>query len=274
MGTLFSPAADVTAGLCLAGAAWSALGVRAVLASVCLYAAGMVLNDHADQQEDGTHRPERPLPRGDIQPVSALALGLALLAASLTLAPSPAYYGVMAALVIGYDYLLKRWPAVGALTMGSVRGLNLAAGAVTVAGTHAIAEPRTVLTAALGYGLCIVSVTFLGIFEDAKTVNPRAVAGIQSVPPLVVVGVCLILPERWPTLAIAGLCALWFSRRVQRQGSDWPQGAIRAQMTWLLLGTMVYTSLLCLGSSRPIEAICIALAILPARWISRRIALT
>ena len=47
-GTLFSPGADVTAGLCLAGIAWSTDAVRAVLASVCIYAAGMVLS----QQED------------------------------------------------------------------------------------------------------------------------------------------------------------------------------------------------------------------------------
>ena len=45
-------------------------------------------------------------------------------------------------------------------------------------------------------------------------------------------------------------------------------------MTLLLLGTMLYTALLALAAGRPAEAVGIVLAILPARWISRRIALT
>jgi len=37
---------------------------------------------------------------------------------------------------------------------------------------------------------------------------------------------------------------------------------------------MLYTALLALAAARPLEAIAIASAILPARWIARRIALT
>jgi hypothetical protein len=45
-------------------------------------------------------------------------------------------------------------------------------------------------------------------------------------------------------------------------------------MTYLLLGTMLYTALLTLAADRWPEAVGIVAAIPAARWISRRIALT
>jgi hypothetical protein len=66
---------------------------------------------------------------------------------------------------------------------------------------------------------------------------------------------------------------LWFWLRIART-ANWDQAAIRRSMTFLLLGTMLYTALLTLAAGRYLEAIAIAAAILPARWIARRIALT
>ncbi|MCA8957354.1 MAG: UbiA family prenyltransferase, partial [Planctomycetes bacterium] len=124
-GTLLSPAADVTAGVCLLARPFDATATRAVLASVLLYAAGMILNDHADRATDAVVRPERPIPSGSISPTTALLLGLAFLLAAPGLSPVPLWHGGMALLVLGYDYLLKRSPALGALTMGTLRGMNL-----------------------------------------------------------------------------------------------------------------------------------------------------
>src|SRR5712675_1691119 len=107
VGTLFSPAADVVAGMCLAGAPWSN---RAV-------AGGMVLNDYADRTIDAVQRPERPLPRGDVRPQTALALGLALLLLGCLLSSWLPYHLLMAALVLGYDFLGKRLGASGGVLM-------------------------------------------------------------------------------------------------------------------------------------------------------------
>ncbi len=269
-GTLFSPAADVIAGLCLAQLDWSTDAVRAILASVALYAAGMVLNDHADRREDAVMRPERPIPRGDITAGTALALGAALIAASLLLAPWWPYYAVMAALVIGYDYAFKRSVAGGAITMGTLRGLNLCAGAVVL--TQAV-PPRELLIAAGAYALYIIAVTLLGILEDRAPVKRRVAVSIQNVPPLCAALALLGMPHPWPAAAIAFALAAVFLLRM-RTVTEWDQKAIRGSMTWLLLGTMLYTGLLCLAANRPLEAFAVWLAVLPAKWISRRIALT
>ena len=271
VGTLFSPAADITAGLCLAGADWSPDAARTVAASVGVYAAGMVLNDVADRGIDATHRPERPIPSGAITPGAALALGSILMIGAVVVAPAGgrAYYALLAALVLAYDFALKRHDMVGALNMGLLRGLNLAAGAVVLTGTF----PRVVAIAAGAYAIYIIAVTLLGIMEDHKNVKPRAIESVQSVPPLCASLALLGMPQPWPAAAIAMSLALLFLAR-NRRINEWDRAAIRGSMTALLLGTMIYTSLLCLSAGRVAESLAVAAAIVPARWISRRISLT
>ena len=103
-GTLFSPGADVVAGLCLAEQPWTLAAARAVVASILLYAAGMVLNDHADRELDARLRPERPIPRGDVTAGFALKSGLVLMAVALITSPVPWHHGAMAMLVLLYKF--------------------------------------------------------------------------------------------------------------------------------------------------------------------------
>ena len=274
VGTLFSPAADVVASAAVAGLPWSGDVVRAVFASVLLYAAGMVWNDVADRDLDARQRPERPLPRGDVSLAFAVTLGLALLAGGLSLSPCRWHHGLIAALVLAYDFAGKRIEWLGALGMGALRGLNLTTG-LALAGTALAPERlRALLVAALCYGAYIVAVTILGIFEDLPRVRPRAVAAVQSAPPLVAFcGIVTVQGGPWPAPAIAALPVLWFLRRNSRMRT-WTQVDIRRSMMFLLLGTMLYTASLALAAGRWPEAGAIAAAIAPARWIARRIALT
>ncbi|HET6859825.1 MAG TPA: UbiA family prenyltransferase [Streptomyces sp.] len=126
----------------LAGAA--SLGLRphrgtalAVGASLCLYEAGMALNDWADRDEDAVDRPHRPLPSGRITPGAALAAATALTAAGLTLAagagrPALAVAGGLAATIWAYDLRLKHTPAASA-AMATARALDLLLGATATA---------------------------------------------------------------------------------------------------------------------------------------------
>jgi 4-hydroxybenzoate polyprenyltransferase len=274
VGTLFSPGADVVAGLCLAGSDWSGPAVRAVGASILVYAAGMVLNDHADRARDALLRPERPIPRGEVSPGTALGLGLAMLVAALALSPVRLHHGIMAVLVLAYDYGFSKRAAVGAVSMGILRGLNLATGFLVV---DAVGTQWPELSIACGaYGLYILAVTLLGIMEDEPRVQPRVLQSLQALPPLVAFLALLSLSGGMglaPALSLVPV--LLFALRNRRVRS-WDTRAIRGSMTWLLLGTMIYTSLLCLAATpmRLVECLGIAAAIVPARWISRRIALT
>lgn len=274
IGTWFSPAADVLASSAIAQIVLGVDVVRAMLASVLLYGAGMVWNDIADRKVDSVQRPERPLPQKDLSMTFAVTFGIALLAGGMLLSPCRLHHGLIAALVLVYDFLSKRAVWLGALNMGVLRGLNLATG-MALASEPLPPEARQSLLIAAGcYGIYIVAVTIVGIFEDTPSVRGRAVAAVQTAPPIVAfAGIAAVQGGLWPAPAFAALPILWFLRR-NSSTVEWTQASIRGSMMYLLLGTMLYTSFLTWAAGRWPEALGIALAIPIARKIARRISLT
>ncbi|MGW0960698.1 SCO3242 family prenyltransferase [Streptomyces gelaticus] len=130
---LFTVPGDALAGAAASGRRPDRGTALAVGASLCLYEAGMALNDWADREEDAIDRPHRPIPSGRIAPAAALAAAGALTAAGLGLAarvgrPALAVAAGLAATVWAYDLRLKHTPA-GPAAMAAARGLDLLLGA-------------------------------------------------------------------------------------------------------------------------------------------------
>src|SRR5215210_1550844 len=88
---LFTAVGDIMAGYLIVSRgvdiSWRHLATLMV-ASICLYAAGVVLNDYFDRDGDAVERAERPIPSGRIQERDALTLGLLLLAVGCALGAS------------------------------------------------------------------------------------------------------------------------------------------------------------------------------------------
>jgi len=274
IGTWFSPAADVLASSAIAQIALGTAVVRAMFASVMLYGAGMVFNDIADRKVDSVQRPERPIPRGELSLAFALVFGTCLLVAGISLSPCRIHHGLIAALVMVYDFASKSAPWLGALNMGLLRGLNLATGMALAPATLPAEASQPLLLAAGCYFIYIVAVTIVGIFEDTPHVSGRAVAAVQTAPPIVAFfGIAAVQGGLWPAPALAAVPILWFLRR-NATTKDWSQATIRKSMMYLLLGTMLYTAFLTWAAGRPFEALGITAAIPLARLIARRIALT
>ncbi|GAA2422932.1 hypothetical protein GCM10010433_23460 [Streptomyces pulveraceus] len=156
---LFTVPGDALAGAAASGRRPDRGTALAVGASLCLYEAGMALNDWADRDEDAIDRPHRPIPSGRIAPGAALAAAGALTAAGLGLAaragrPALAVATGLAATVWAYDLRLKHTPA-GPAAMAAARGLDLLLGAAatgTAAGgaTGRATGPRPVLVPVTG----------------------------------------------------------------------------------------------------------------------------
>ncbi len=130
---LFTVVGDAVAGAASAGVRPNRGTALAVGASVCLYEAGMALNDWADRAEDAVDRPHRPIPSGRVTPRAALAASCALTAAGLALAagagrPALGVAVPLAATVWAYDLRLKHTPAAPA-AMATARALDLLLGA-------------------------------------------------------------------------------------------------------------------------------------------------
>lgn len=177
--TVFTILADVSAGYLLVGhgAKPADRMLLVVLAGVCLYWAGMILNDVFDLAKDKAERSGRPLARGQISPSAAkvVAIGLmvvgALSGAASGYLPSSEYpvtwlpgliCGLLIVAIIAYDGPLKKTPIAPAL-MGACRTLSFLLGASPLLGTETGFEiPRYVLGIAIGFGTYIMGLTLFG----------------------------------------------------------------------------------------------------------------
>ncbi|MGW7645650.1 SCO3242 family prenyltransferase [Streptomyces bobili] len=146
---LFTVPGDALAGAAAASARPDRRTVLAIASSLCLYEAGMALNDWADRAEDAAERPHRPLPSGRVRPAAALGAACALTAAGLALAaragrPALTVAAPLAATVWSYDLVLKGTPA-GPFAMAAARGLDLLLGAAATGGRIGRALPSAAL---------------------------------------------------------------------------------------------------------------------------------
>ncbi|MFI7235284.1 SCO3242 family prenyltransferase [Streptomyces cyaneofuscatus] len=145
---LFSVPGDALAGAAAVGRSPGRGTALAIGASLCLYEAGMALNDWADREEDAVDRPHRPIPSGRISPPAALGAAGVLTLAGLALAaragrPALAVATGLAATVWAYDLRLKHTKA-GPAAMAAARSLDLLLGATaTAAGRGSGPGPRT-----------------------------------------------------------------------------------------------------------------------------------
>ncbi|MFE9022479.1 SCO3242 family prenyltransferase [Streptomyces sp. NPDC007808] len=148
------PAVFTVPGDALAGAAATAgrpdrRTLLAIGSSLCLYEAGMALNDWADRAEDAMERPQRPLPSGRVHPIAAFTAACGLTGAGLALAaragrPALAVAVPLAATVWAYDLALKHTPA-GPAAMAAARALDLLLGAAATSGHTRAALPSAAL---------------------------------------------------------------------------------------------------------------------------------
>jgi 4-hydroxybenzoate polyprenyltransferase len=165
---------DAIAGAAAVSARPTPRALLAIGSSLCLYEAGMALNDWADRDEDAAERPHRPLPSGRVRPAAAFTAACALTAAGLALAgragrPALSVAAPLAATVWAYDLGLKRTWA-GPVAMAAARGLDLLLGAAATAG-----RTRPALAPALLLGTHTLAVT---------TVSRGETRGGSALPPL------------------------------------------------------------------------------------------
>ncbi len=112
--------------------------LAAALVSALVAAGGNVLNDYYDREVDGVNHPERPLPSGAIQPVTALQLSIILMVVSLGVAflflPWAALVlaGLAVLTLVGYETTLKRRGLVGNMSISLLVALLFLFGGAAV----------------------------------------------------------------------------------------------------------------------------------------------
>ncbi|KLN35229.1 SCO3242 family prenyltransferase [Cellulosimicrobium cellulans] len=174
---VLSVVGDTLAGAAAAGHAFTPRRALLPLASACLYAGGMALNDYADRDLDAVERPERPIPSGRISEGRALRVAVGLTAAGVGLAAAGggaralAVAVPLAASVWTYDTVAKEH-AVGPVVMAACRGLDVLLGA-------GVGHLRAALPAAAGMAVHTAGVTFVSRGEVHGTTSSLA-AGVAA----------------------------------------------------------------------------------------------
>ncbi|MFF2818517.1 SCO3242 family prenyltransferase [Kitasatospora cineracea] len=196
---------DALAGAAAAGARPGRGTALAVGSSLCLYQAGMALNDWADRAEDAAERPARPIPSGRIAPGAALAAAAGLTAAGVALAgcagrAAGATAAALAATVWAYDLGLKHTPA-GPAAMAAARSLDLLLGAAATrpAGLRAALGPAAVLG---GHTLAVTAVS------RRETTGGSAAAPLAALAATAAAGALAGRPERRAAAATGARRAL------------------------------------------------------------------
>jgi len=131
---VFTAVADPLAGWFFIGGGMPAWHVAMLVAtSACLYTAGIVFNDCFDYRLDCRERPERPLPRGDIQLRTAWILGIVLMLTGLLCAAivnplTLSLAAFIAGMIFFYNAWAKHFAVLGPLALGVCRFANFLLG--------------------------------------------------------------------------------------------------------------------------------------------------
>ncbi len=174
---VFTAAADVMMGYLVVQGTFQPYGPLMILvvASCCLYLAGMVFNDIFDRHVDADERPGRPIPSGRVPLIAARLLGAGLLCIALALAfqlswkadnfrPLGLALGI-GLLAITYDGWLKGTP-LGPIAMGGCRFLNV------LLGMSLLVEPYSGMHWMIAGGV--------GVFIAGLTIFARGESGVSS----------------------------------------------------------------------------------------------
>lgn len=184
---VFTAIADVMMGFIFIHQSLQPVGglVFLVLATVCLYSAGMVLNDVFDFAVDARERPERPIPSGAISLPTATLWGFGLLSAGFLLAsgsyllfgdfqkswwfgfePSIVALLLVAAILL-YNKVLKQ-TFLAPIAMGSCRFLNILLGMSLATGEQAELLPAGMAIAA-SMGIYVAGITWFARSEARES---------------------------------------------------------------------------------------------------------
>jgi hypothetical protein len=248
-------------------------------ASVCLYWAGMAANDWSDRELDAVERPERPIPSGRIQPVTALGTAIGLTAAGLGFAAAVggrralAVAAPLATAVWAYDLKLKNTGA-GPAGMAVCRGLDVLLGASRGRLRRAI-RPALVV-AAHTYALTALSRDEVHggnrRLPAATLLGTTVIAAAATVP---VNGRDRRSPWRFSTAAAA---AAWYGATfgaAQRRVLDKPSpDRVRAAVGAGITALPALQAALCAAAGAPSTAAAVAAAAPLGRRLARKVSPT
>jgi 4-hydroxybenzoate polyprenyltransferase len=191
--------------------------VPVAMAASLFYVAGMYLNDAFDWRWDAQHRPERPIPAGQVKAGTVFAAGFAMMAAGLVLLavgpgrPAPLFGGLgLGACILVYDLSHKNNP-LAPVVMGLCR--------VAVYVIAALAVSAHLTTAVyVGGGLQLVYLIALTLVARHEHKNPRLPRLVgQMIAGISLLDAAVLLAVGHPIGALVAAAGFPLTRLFQRR---------------------------------------------------------
>jgi 4-hydroxybenzoate polyprenyltransferase len=246
-------------------------------ASGLMYLAGMVLNDYFDRKEDAKERPNRPIPRGQISPTTALTLGLGLLGGGLVLTGltgnrSGLLGSALAFAILAYNIKLKHTP-FGPVSMALCRFLNVLLG-LSLADSDDVPIFLKLHLAGV-VAIYIVGVTWFARTEEKRS-DPRKLryaAGVLIGAALLALAIPTQLPSGSASLFfpyLLGALVIYLGTRVVQAIRDPAPAHVQAAIKRLVLSLILVDAVLAsgtIGTSGLILALLLIPAVVLGKWV-------
>jgi 4-hydroxybenzoate polyprenyltransferase len=268
---------NVLAGALLAGGTLADARLPLLMLALSMfYVGGMFLNDAFDREFDARHRPERPIPSGQVSATQVFTFGFALLAAGMAgvavasrdAQGMPGWRALaagaaLAAAIVFYDAHHKG-NALSPLIMGLCRVLVY----LTAAYGVAAALPPAVLLAAIALLCHLIGLTYIAKQEHLDRIGSLWPLAFLAVPVLYGLVLAMAAPAVWPPLALY-VGVLVFALRLLRRRA---RGDVPRAVVLLIAGMSVLDAVVLAGSSHGLAAALAAAAFVLTlalqRWVS------
>jgi len=151
----------------------------AVVATMFAVGAGNAINDYFDREIDRINDPDRPIPRGDVEPRQALWFSIVLFGGAVALAITLPWQAVLIAginlvALVAYTELFKGLPAVGNLVVAYLGGSTFLFGAAAV--------PALDPVVFVLFGLASLSTATREIIKDVEDIEGDREEGLNTLP--------------------------------------------------------------------------------------------
>lgn len=268
---------NVFVGALLAGAGLAEPRLPLLMGALSLfYVGGMFLNDAFDREFDAMHRPERPIPSGQVSAREVFLIGFGLLALGMAGVAGagrgpdgfPAWRALassaaLAAAIVFYNAHHKGNP-LSPLVMGLCRVFVVLSAAFSVS----TVLPPAVVLAAIALLCHLVGLTYIAKQEHLDRIGKLWPLGFLAVPVLYGLTLALSAPAAWlPLLLYAGVL-VWALNLLRRRA----RGDVPRAVVTLIAGMSVLDAVVLAGGGQvPAAALAIAafaLTLALQRWVS------
>lgn len=257
-----------------------------IAAALCLYAAGILLNDLMDVREDFSVTPWRPFAHGLVERNRLQGAVFAVFAAGLLFAGLASLECIAVAFglclsIVTYNFGVKRIPFLGPLVMGLCRGFSVMLGVAAAATNGTWSSPG--ILAALAMTVYIACVTGYARYER-ELQRPAWIAYLPMAGCFVAI---LVLLPVWigrpfwnsaaflvPFCGVAGVCGVILARvpHANESTTHLQPDACNPSLVGALLRALLWmqAGLIWLGSASWAVAM-VGFIVLLAWWPSRRL---